>query len=113
MTVILCLEVKTMQISKRRYAALFNRLTHIIQELQEIQRESDEIFFCHARYPKATKSRGRVVCCQNNFCIYWSSSLCTLDEITLGVQGSCQACIYVTITEDVLQKERESILKND
>lgn len=47
--------------------------------------------------------------CDNRFCIYWSMDRCTLDTISLDVQGNCQACIYVVLDEQILRKEREKI----
>lgn len=49
--------------------------------------------------------------CENIFCIYWSEQLCSLDEITLDIQGNCKECIYVEINESLLQKQRNKILK--
>ena len=47
--------------------------------------------------------------CDNHFCIYWCHGNCLLDDISIDIQGSCQDCIYVSITEDFLELEREKI----
>ena len=48
--------------------------------------------------------------CENLYCMYWSCDRCTLDKISLNVVGSCEECIYVSIPEEVLQRERERAL---
>ena len=49
--------------------------------------------------------------CENYFCIYWAEGVCTLDEISLNILGSCQSCIYVDIDEQTLQSAKEKLLK--
>ena len=49
--------------------------------------------------------------CENEFCLYWSGQGCTLDSITLDIQGHCQACILVNIDSALLQKERVRMQK--
>lgn len=50
--------------------------------------------------------------CENHFCIYRSKGRCILDQISLDMQGCCDECIYVTIPEELLAKERETILNS-
>ena len=49
--------------------------------------------------------------CENYLCIYWLDNNCTLDCVTLDVQGRCQELIYVTIEENILKHQREIILE--
>ena len=49
--------------------------------------------------------------CENIFCIYWSEKGCILKNIELDMQGRCISCIYINISEDVLQKTRKEQLK--
>ena len=50
--------------------------------------------------------------CENHFCIYWTERGCTLDNVSLDMQGSCLECTYVNISEQVLKAERQKILKH-
>lgn len=50
--------------------------------------------------------------CDNVFCIYWSEKACMLNKVSLDIQGNCQDCIYVNIEKDVLQRQREKVLKS-
>lgn len=47
----------------------------------------------------------------NDFCVYWSKNKCTLDKISIDVQGFCEACIYLSVDEDVLDKYRKKTLE--
>lgn len=47
--------------------------------------------------------------CENIFCIYCSRKECTLNEISLDVQGNCENCIYVDIDENILEEQKRSI----
>lgn len=49
--------------------------------------------------------------CENLFCIYFKEQCCTLDHIALDIQGQCQACIYVSLDEKLLEAERQKILQ--
>lgn len=49
--------------------------------------------------------------CENEFCLYWHDNVCVLKEVTLDIQGRCQNCIYVTISETVLDRERKKLFK--
>ena len=48
--------------------------------------------------------------CENTFCIYWLNNECTLNDISLDIQGNCLDCIYIDLDDDVLKKERERML---
>ena len=48
--------------------------------------------------------------CENKFCIYWSQGSCTLETISLDIQGRCQECIYVSIEEKALATARKNLL---
>ena len=48
--------------------------------------------------------------CENNYCIYWESGHCILDELSLDFQGRCQECVYVPIDDDILQHAMQKIL---
>ncbi len=48
--------------------------------------------------------------CQNLFCVYYEDEKCTLDEITLDIHDGCQECIYVSIEDEMLKRERQKIL---
>lgn len=48
--------------------------------------------------------------CENLFCIYWENNECTLEEISLDIQGNCQGCIYVDLEEKLLKNKREELL---
>ncbi len=51
--------------------------------------------------------------CENIFCVYWYNNECDLREISLDIQGNCQECIYVNISESTLQKQRQNFLNNN
>ena len=40
--------------------------------------------------------------CANSFCIYWENNTCLLKEISLDMQGNCQACIYISLSREEL-----------
>ena len=48
--------------------------------------------------------------CDNIFCIYWANKSCSLDQVTLDIQGRCESCIYIDPAENLLLQEREKIL---
>ena len=50
--------------------------------------------------------------CENKFCIYWKKEKCILCKISLDIQGRCEKCVYISIDEQVIKKERERILKS-
>ena len=31
-----------------------------------------------------------MICCENNFCLYWQDDTCLLENISLSLQGVCQ-----------------------
>lgn len=50
--------------------------------------------------------------CENVFCIYWADKSCQLDDISLDIQGNCQSCIYIELSEKMLLKKRKSLLNS-
>ncbi len=48
--------------------------------------------------------------CGNIFCIYWNDNECSLDSISLDVQGICEECIYVDIDKAELKRHRDDLL---
>ena len=38
-----------------------------------------------------------MICCENNFCLYWQDDTCLLENISLSLQGVCQSCVCVDI----------------
>ena len=48
--------------------------------------------------------------CENYLCIYQQKNKCTLDKIELDIQGSCQECVYISPSNDVLDREKKKIL---
>lgn len=48
--------------------------------------------------------------CENLFCIYWKENVCTLEKISLDMQGACQDRVYVTLEDALLEKERKNAL---
>ena len=49
--------------------------------------------------------------CMNKFCIYQENKECTLESISLDIRGMCDDCIYTNIPEEILENEKEKILK--
>ena len=63
------------------------------------------------QYKRATiKNGGVIMNCENEFCIYNRKNKCILDDISLDIQGKCEACIYVDIPADQLEKLKEEQL---
>ena len=56
-------------------------------------------------------NEGKFMRCENLFCVYWINDNCSLDEIYLDIQGSCQSCIYVDINENDLESYRRNHFK--
>ena len=48
--------------------------------------------------------------CGNYFCIYWTESGCSLENITLDIQGICQDCIYIELEKETLLQARAYLL---
>ena len=48
--------------------------------------------------------------CDNIFCIYWTKNHCSLNKISLDIQGNCESCIYVDIEDNVLESYRKKLL---
>ncbi len=48
--------------------------------------------------------------CANRMCIYYSNDKCTIDNISLDIEGRCEECIYVNVDEETLQKYRKKML---
>ena len=53
---------------------------------------------------------GKIMLCENVFCIYWNDKNCSLSEISLDIQGNCEKCIYIDIEETVLENQRRKNL---
>lgn len=51
------------------------------------------------------------ILCENEFCIYEENGKCTLDEITLNIDGSCNECIYINIDKQTLKMLKSSSIK--
>ncbi len=49
--------------------------------------------------------------CLNEFCIYQKNDKCILDEIEIDIGGNCQSCIYPDIPPQILEQEKEKLLK--
>ncbi|MBQ1991314.1 MAG: hypothetical protein II233_00865 [Clostridia bacterium] len=47
--------------------------------------------------------------CENIFCIYCLRKECTLNEISLDIQGNCENCIYVDIDENILEEQKKEV----
>ncbi len=50
--------------------------------------------------------------CENCFCVYEENGKCTLDSIEIDINGSCTACVYVDIQEDVLNSLKKQLLES-
>ncbi|MBQ9355592.1 MAG: hypothetical protein IJT84_07950 [Clostridia bacterium] len=48
--------------------------------------------------------------CENYFCIYETNGNCILKEISLDVNGICEECIYPSISQELLEKEKKRVL---
>lgn len=44
--------------------------------------------------------------CECNFCIYNIQNCCTLEKIKLSSSGMCECCIFISIPETYLEKEK-------
>ncbi len=49
--------------------------------------------------------------CENYFCIYFYKGICRLDNICISTNGTCDCCIYVDISEEYLEDQRDKLLK--
>ena len=49
--------------------------------------------------------------CENCFCIYESNGSCILKEISLDITGACNYCIYLSINNNYLEREKQMLLK--
>ena len=49
--------------------------------------------------------------CRNNFCIYQKDDICKLDTIELDENGICRSCICVDIPPQILDLEKEKLLR--
>ncbi len=50
--------------------------------------------------------------CENDFCIYQSSGVCILDDISLDITGSCTSAILVNLPENTLTLLKNEALNN-
>ena len=48
-----------------------------------------------------------MICCENNFCLYWQDDTCLLENISLSLQGVCQSCVCVDIGGSLLDALRQ------
>lgn len=48
-----------------------------------------------------------MICCENDFCIYWQDGACALKNISLSLQGVCQTCVCVDIDSGLLDFQRQ------
>lgn len=62
------------------------------------------------KYKKIFANRSNIMTCENYLCIYQQNNECTLDKIELDIQGSCQECVYISPSNDVLDREKKKIL---
>lgn len=47
--------------------------------------------------------------CENEFCIYWANTSCTLKDINLDIQGSCVNCVSIELTKEFLAQKRKEL----
>ena len=52
-----------------------------------------------------------MICCENNFCLYWQDDTCLLENISLSLQGVCQSCVCVDIGGSRLDALRQKQLE--
>ena len=48
--------------------------------------------------------------CENYLCIYENHGKCTLKNISLDISGQCTNCIYVSLTEEEIERAKERTL---
>lgn len=44
--------------------------------------------------------------CECDLCIYNQNNFCILDEITVSVSGACDNCVFVSLPEAYLEKQK-------
>jgi len=49
--------------------------------------------------------------CDNIWCVYYESGLCSRERIRIGFLGMCDSCIFIDIPEDYLKTRREESLR--
>ena len=47
--------------------------------------------------------------CQNKFCIYEENGKCILNETELDINGTCEECIYVNISTEILEEQKNKL----
>ena len=52
-----------------------------------------------------------MICCENNFCLYWQDDTCLLENISLSLQVVCQSCVCVDIGGSLLDALRQKQLE--
>ena len=52
-----------------------------------------------------------MICCENNFFLYWQDDTCLLENISLSLQGVCQSCVCVDIGGSLLDALRQKQLE--
>ena len=50
--------------------------------------------------------------CENYLCVYENHGKCRLESISLDISGQCTNCIYVTLTEQEIEKAKKRTLKS-
>ena len=48
--------------------------------------------------------------CENEFCVYQDSGICTLESIELDIMGQCKECIYVELDKEFLKIQKQKTI---
>lgn len=48
--------------------------------------------------------------CENRLCVYWQNHTCCLDFVRVDESGSCASCIFVSIPQEIIERERKKQL---
>ncbi len=52
-----------------------------------------------------------IMMCDNTLCVYWTDNVCSLTDIYLDDRGCCQECLWISASDQQLEKMREKTLK--
>jgi len=44
--------------------------------------------------------------CENIFCVYQKNDECILEEIELDILGQCRECIYIDLSDDIINEQK-------
>ena len=44
--------------------------------------------------------------CENIFCVYQKNDECILEEIELDILGQCRECIYIDLSNDIINEQK-------